>query len=148
MSENKNTVDKNIVKSLQTGIDPSNPNVRFKTKYTLTNDGGVNNYLSVEVVKDEKKGTLELKQKYLIERILKAVDLDKEMKNGSKPTPVTKPLLHKDLKGLPRKYDWNYRSIVGMLGYLQNSTRPDISMATHQCARFNNNPMMSHERAI
>ena len=59
-----------------------------------------------------------------------------------------KPLLHKDLNGLPRKYDWKYRSIVGMYGYLQNSTRPDISMATHQCARFNNDPKLSHERAI
>ena len=35
-----------------------------------------------------------------------------------------------------------------MLGYLQGTTRPDISMATHQCARFNNNPKLSHERAV
>ena len=35
-----------------------------------------------------------------------------------------------------------------MLGYLQGSTRPDISMATHQCARYNNDPKLSHERAI
>ena len=35
-----------------------------------------------------------------------------------------------------------------MLGYLQGTTRPDISMATHQCARFNNDPHLSHERAV
>ena len=35
-----------------------------------------------------------------------------------------------------------------MLNYLQNSTRPDIAMAVHQCARFNNQPILSHERAI
>ena len=34
-----------------------------------------------------------------------------------------------------------------MLGYLQLTTRPDISMATHQCARFNHNPKLCHERA-
>ena len=35
-----------------------------------------------------------------------------------------------------------------MLTYLQGTTRPDISMAVHQCARFSINPMLSHERAV
>ena len=35
-----------------------------------------------------------------------------------------------------------------MLSYLQNSTRPEISMATHQTARFSNSPMLSHEKSI
>ena len=35
-----------------------------------------------------------------------------------------------------------------MLGYLQGSTRPDIATAVHQCARFCNDPRLSHERAI
>ena len=43
---------------------------------------------------------------------------------------------------------WKYRSVIGMLGYLQNTSRPDIAMATHQCARFNNDPKLSHERAV
>ena len=35
-----------------------------------------------------------------------------------------------------------------MLTYLQGTTRPDIAMAVHQCARLSINPMLSHERAI
>jgi hypothetical protein len=35
-----------------------------------------------------------------------------------------------------------------MLGYLQHTSRPDISMATHQCARFNANPKLCQERAV
>ena len=35
-----------------------------------------------------------------------------------------------------------------MIGYLQGTSRPDISMATHQCARFNENPKLCHERAV
>jgi hypothetical protein len=35
-----------------------------------------------------------------------------------------------------------------MLGYLQSSTRPEISMAVHQCARFNANPKLCHEKAV
>ena len=35
-----------------------------------------------------------------------------------------------------------------MLGYLQDTTRPDIAMAVHQCARFNCVPKLSQERAM
>ena len=35
-----------------------------------------------------------------------------------------------------------------MLGYLQGTTRPDIAMENHQCARFNNDPHLSHEQAV
>ena len=38
--------------------------------------------------------------------------------------------------------------LIGMLGYLQGTTRPYISMANHQCARFSNDPKLSHERAV
>ena len=67
---------------------------------------------------------------------------------NSRPTPVVGPLLSRDEDGPDRKSDWNYRTLTGMLGYLQMTTRPDISMATHQCARFNTNPKLCHERAI
>ena len=35
-----------------------------------------------------------------------------------------------------------------MLGYLQGTTRHEIAMATHQCAVFNNDPRISHKRAV
>ena len=35
-----------------------------------------------------------------------------------------------------------------MLGYLQGKTCPDIEMSTHQCARLNNHPHISHEQAV
>ena len=35
-----------------------------------------------------------------------------------------------------------------MLNYLQASTRPDIAMAVHQCARFSNDSRITHERAV
>ena len=35
-----------------------------------------------------------------------------------------------------------------MIYYLQGTTSPDISMVNHQCARFNNDPHLSHERAV
>ena len=37
---------------------------------------------------------------------------------------------------------------IGMMNYLQQSTRLDLAFAVHQCARFCNNPKQSHERAV
>ena len=47
-----------------------------------------------------------------------------------------------------RKYGWNCLTAVGMIGYLQKNTRPEISMTNHHCVRFLNKPMRGHERAI
>ena len=46
------------------------------------------------------------------------------------------------------KANWEYINVIGMLGYLQGTTHPDISMKVHQCARFNIDPKLSHERAV
>ena len=67
---------------------------------------------------------------------------------GSRTTPFAKPLIYKDNEEVKRKQTWNYRSLVGMLSYLQGSVRPDIFMAVHQCDRFCNDSKVSHERAL
>ena len=64
------------------------------------------------------------------------------------PTKVEAPL-GTNPTGKPRRFahKWNYASAVGMLLYLTH-TRPDISFAVHQCARFTHGPKASHEEAI
>ena len=114
-------------------------------KFTFTDDGNLEKYLGVDV-KRNSNGTIGLTQPHLIERILQQLGIDDKV--NSRPTPAVKPLLHKDLDGLARKYEWSYRKLVGMLTYLQGTSRPDISMAVHQAARFSIHPMLSHERAI
>jgi hypothetical protein len=61
--------------------------------------------------------------------------------------PVCKPLLNKDLEGKPHKKDWKYCTAIGMFTYLQGKTHPEISMATHQFARFFQDPRLSYEQA-
>ena len=95
--------------------------------------------------------TFELSQPFLIDRILNFLSLcNNEFESDTNFTsmPVAKGLLHRDLDGKPRKYTWKYRTSVGMLSYLQNTSRPEISMAVHQTARFSNNPMLSHEKSL
>ncbi len=90
----------------------------------------------------------ELTQPFLIERITISFLGIGDGKTNERLTTVGKLLLNKDTLGIPRKYDWEYRGAIGMLTYLMGSVRPDIAMATHQCARFSVNPMRSHEQAV
>jgi hypothetical protein len=122
----------------------------LQKNYTLEDEGSLTKYLGVDM-KINNDGTMELKQPFLIERILKLICSEGEnfeSKTNIRPTPAVKPLLHKDADGPERKCKWNYRQAIGMLTYLQNTTRPDISMAVHQCARFSIDPKLLHERAV
>ena len=121
-------------------------NLRNKN-YILTDEGSLSKYLGVDV-KYKRQGYIELVQPFLIQRIIDLLGLEGDSKHNTKPTPAVKPLLHKDLKGESRKNNWNYRQAIGMMTYLQATTRPDIAMAVHQCARFSIKPMLSHERAV
>ena len=63
--------------------------------------------------------------------------------------------LHLDKKILRREsrsesFDghFDYRSIIGKLNFLEKSTRPDISQACHQAARFTADPKQSHGKAV
>ena len=89
-----------------------------------------------------------LSQYGLIARFLALVCINENKNENIKDAPAVKTTLHRDLDGPVRRYAWNYRQAVGMLGYLLGSTRPDIATVVYQCARFYNDPKLSHERAI
>jgi hypothetical protein len=72
--------------------------------------------------------SFQLTQPFLIEQIMQLLGFNNG-KTNEKLTPVGKPLLNKDLNGIPTKYDWEYRAAIGMLTYLAGSVRPDIAMA-------------------
>ena len=46
--------------------------------------------------------------------------------------------------------DWTnlYASVIEMMLYLASNTRPDISFAVHQCARFTHNTKEPHEISV
>jgi hypothetical protein len=102
-------------------------------------------FLGVQIAKDPKAKTITFTQTALIDQIIRDVSITTTSKG--KDTPVDS-ILHPDNDGPPRTGDWNYRSIIGKLNYLANNTRPDISMAVHQCARFCVNPKTLHELAV
>ena len=134
MSKNKEELE-DIAKNLK------------RKDYILTDEGSFTKYLGVDV-KYKSKGNIELIEPFLIQRIIDLLGLESEGTHNTKSTLATKLLLHKDLKGENRKNNWTYRQAVGMLTYLQATSRPDLAMSVHRCARFSVKPMLTHERAV
>jgi hypothetical protein len=61
--------------------------------------------------------------------------------------PTNTAALGKDIDGVEASGSINYPSKIRMLLDLEHS-HPDISFATHQCARYMHLPKLSHENAL
>jgi hypothetical protein len=120
---------------------------RISGKFKIQEEGDMCEFLGIEMQKNDD-GSLSLRQPQLIDSILK--DLNMESENVAKrTTPSLKTwVLHKDAQGDPFNESFHYRSIIGKLNYLEKSTRPDLSFAVHQCARFSSEPKKSHATAV
>jgi hypothetical protein len=111
--------------------------------FELTQEGTFSEFLGIKMEK-QQDGSIELTQKGLIKRILKATTLE-DCNPNFVPATAT---LGSDPDGPPKAEPWNYLSVVGMLLYLSTNTRPDIAFAVSQAARFSANPKQSHATAI
>ena len=63
-------------------------------------------------------------------------------------TPATIDQLGPDKEGMSFDEKWEYLSIIGMLMFLANTTRPDIAYAVYAYARYTHNPKQSHGTAV
>jgi hypothetical protein len=97
-------------------------------------------------VSHQDNGELHMSQTGLKDTVTESAHIPKgRLKNT--PTPTT-AILHADTEGLARQESWNYPSVIGQLNYLAQNSRPDISFAVHQCARFSKEPKALHEKAV
>jgi len=114
--------------------------------FKMTDEGDISDYLGVEV-QPLPNGTIKLSQPHLINQII--ADLGFNERTGTKDTPASKSVkLNRDLHGAPFTEEWNYRSVIGKLNFLEKSTRCDLSYSVHQCARFSADPRQSHATAV
>ena len=117
--------------------------------FLLKDEGDAKDFLGVQIEKKTVNGktTITMTQPAIIESILEDLGLTDTPKVKSTPA---QEILHADPEGAGRKeyQQWNYRSVIGKLNYLAMNTRPDISFAVHQCAKYCNNPKMIHEKAV
>jgi hypothetical protein len=110
----------------------------------LRREGTAEGYLGVDIQLTD--GKFNLTQSGLCERVIHALGLNKH--STSCKTPAECSPLPKDTNGEPPSGLINYSSVVGMLLYLSGHTRPDISFAVHQCARYTFAPTRRHELAL
>ena len=102
-------------------------------------------YLGIKI-DDLPDGTKKMSQKGLIQKTLKAANMEDCNPNW---VPAAQVSLGADPDGEPHgQSKWHYASIVGMLLYIANNTRPDISYAVSSVARFVNKPKKSHASAV
>jgi hypothetical protein len=104
----------------------------------------MSSFLGIQIdIRDDH--SMVLTQRGLTQRILEACHM---VDCNVKDTPATTTTVGTDATGAPFSGDFSYASVVGMLMYLASNSRPDISFAVHQCARFTHSPRASHGIAV
>ena len=113
--------------------------------FDLDIEDNFSSYLGIGI-EELAEGTRHMTQSGLIKKVIATTKLEDCNPNW---IPTTQAALGSDPDGEP--YDqqpWNYASVVGMLLYLSNNTRPDITFAVSQVARFTAHPKKSHAVAV
>ena len=113
----------------------------------ITIEGDLEDFLGIRM--DRKSdGTIHMSQPHLIRQILNDLKMD-PTKLNAKPTPMVSSTILKRHQDSPaHDGSFHYRSVVGKMNYLEKGSRPDISYAVHQCARFSASPRVEHSKAI
>jgi hypothetical protein len=118
----------------------------MQAKFNVTDEGDLKEYLGV-LVEKQPDGRTKLSQPQLIEQILGDLWYNDRTKPKATPAPGGQ-VLERELDSEPMKDDFHYRSVIGKANFLEKSTRPDIAVAVHQCARFSADPKQSHADAV
>ena len=111
--------------------------------YNFNRDGDFTTYLGISINRSSD-GSMKLSQPHLCRSFLDCIGM-----TDCNPvhTPASGPLFrHLDSK--PFDQSFNYRSAIGILQYLGNNTRPDLSCAINSCARYCNDPREPHGNAV
>jgi hypothetical protein len=111
----------------------------------IEDQGHPADYVGVSI-KHLKNGSYEFTQPALIDSIIDDVGLTD---SKTKPVPAKGSLqLHAFKDEPPFNLDFNYRSAVGKLNYLAQTTHPDIMYVTHQITKYASDPRKTHGEAI
>jgi len=118
-----------------------------QAKLDITVEGDIQDFLGVNIER-MRDGTIHFTQPHLVNKILKSMNMDTEGIKTKDTPAASSRILHRHTKSEDFDQGFNYRSVVGMLNYLEKGSRSDIAYATHQCARFVDSPKKEHGDAM
>eukprot|EP00804_Cyclotella_cryptica_P009014 CCRYP_003117-RA/>CCRYP_003117-RA protein AED:0.26 eAED:0.33 QI:0/0/0/1/0/0/3/0/307 len=111
----------------------------------IEDQGHPADYVGVNI-KRTRDGNYEFTQRALIDAIIDDVNIGDSY---TKPVPAKVTLQLHAFRDSPKfQGNFNYRSAVGKLNYLGQTTRPDIMYAVHQVAKYSADPRQEHGEAI
>ena len=88
-----------------------------------------------------------MSQPHLIDQLIRDIGLNPKSHLPSTPA-ISSYILHRDEKEAAYDSNWSFRSAIGKLNYLEKGTRPGITYATHQCARFTEDPRKPQAKVV
>jgi hypothetical protein len=115
--------------------------------YEITDLGRPNKVLGMTIF-HHKSGNISIHQRQLILKIINVFGMENA---NPKYTPLPPNINLNDTQPMPIPVsdaefmqDKDYRKATGMLNYISNGTRPDISFTVNTLMRFNNDPRPFH----
>jgi hypothetical protein len=128
-------------------IDQVIQKLKVDRRMDLEIESDVSGFLGVHVERDRTTGSITLTQRGLTKRTVNMLNVGSFLLVWTPASPK-KTLPSHELDGDPPQGLYSYPSVISMLLYLANHTRPDISFAVAQCARYNHSPKLQHEQAL
>jgi hypothetical protein len=118
----------------------------LQAKFNIIDEGDLTGYVGV-LMEMQPDGRTKLSQPQLIEQILNNLWFNDKTKMKPAPAPGGQ-MLEGEFGAGPMNDNFHYRSVIRKANFLEKSTRPDIAVAVHQCARFSSNPKQSRAGAV
>ena len=113
----------------------------------ITEEGDIYDFLGVSIT-NQQDDNIHFHQHHLINQILTDLKMNyNDTKRKTIPSQSSK-ILSRHSNSTPHDRSFDYRSILGKLGYLERGSRPEIAYIVHQCARFSISPKLEHSKAI
>ena len=111
----------------------------------IEDQGHPADYVGVNI-RSNRDGTYEFTQRALIDTIIDDVNIGNSY---TKPVLAKVSLQLHAFRDSPKfEGNLNYRSTIGKLNYLGQTTRPDIIYAVHQAAKNSTDPRVEHGEAV
>ena len=137
--------DSIIAGSDQQAIDETIRQIK-QSGLEITIEGDIWDFLGINITRQNDQYHLSKPQ--LIQSILHDLKLtDNKVKPKEIPMASSRKL-HRHPESPKFDGNFNYRSIIGQLNYLEKASRPDLSYSVHQCARFSAGPKLEHGAAV